>query len=115
MMRTKSLSVLFAIELQALKLYLEMWMCVCVCVCVCVCACVPVCVCMRFPDGSVTMNLPAKAADSDSIPGLGRSPGEGNGNLLQYSCLGNPKDRGVWQATAHGVTKEMDMTYQQLW
>ena len=104
MMRTKSLSVLFAIELQALKLYLEMWMCVCVC------ACVPVCVCMRFPDGSVTTNLPAKAGDSDSIPGLGRSPGEGNGNLLQYSCLGNPKDRGVWQATAHGVTKEMDMT-----
>ena len=36
------------------------------------------------------------------------SPGEGNGNPLQYSCLGNPKDRGSWQATVHGVTKELD-------
>ena len=40
-----------------------------------------------------------------SIPGLGRSPGEGNGNLLQYSCLGNPMDRGAWWATVHGVAK----------
>ena len=39
------------------------------------------------------------------IPGLGRSPGEGNGNPLQYSCLGNATDRGAWQATVHGVTK----------
>ena len=42
--------------------------------------------------------------------GLGRSPGEGNGNPLQYSCLRNPMDRGIWRATVHGVTKESDMT-----
>ena len=40
-----------------------------------------------------------------SIPGLGRSPGEGNGNPLQYSCLENPMDRGTWQTTAHSATK----------
>ena len=50
------------------------------------------------------------AGDSDSIPGLDTSPGEGNDNPLQYSCLGNPMDRGLWQATVHGVTKESDMT-----
>ena len=43
--------------------------------------------------------------DPGLIPGLGRSPGEGNGNPLQYSCLENPMDRGAWWATAHGVTK----------
>ena len=42
------------------------------------------------------------------ISGSGRSPGEGNGNPLQYSCLGNPMDREVWQATVHGVTKQSD-------
>ena len=46
------------------------------------------------------------------IPGLGRSPGEGNGNPLQYSCLGNPMDRGAWRAIVHGVSKESDVTYQ---
>ena len=46
-----------------------------------------------------------KAGDSGSIPGLERSPGEGNGKPLQYSCLGNPRDRGDWWATVHGVTK----------
>ena len=46
---------------------------------------------------------------SGSILGLGRSPGKGNGNPLQYSCLGNPTDRGAWQATVHGVMKELDM------
>ena len=56
------------------------------------------------PNGSVVKNLSAKARDAGLIPGLGRSPGEGNGNLLQYSCLGNPMDRGAWQATVHGVT-----------
>ena len=45
------------------------------------------------------------AEDLGSIPGLGRSPGEGNGNPLQYSCLENPMNRGVWWATVHGVTK----------
>ena len=50
-------------------------------------------------------NLPAEAIDASSIPGSGRSPGEGNGNLLQYFCLENSIDRGVWQAIVHGVTK----------
>ena len=49
-------------------------------------------------------NLPANAGDTDSIPGSGRPPGVGNGNPLQYSCLENPMDRGVWQATVHGIT-----------
>ena len=53
----------------------------------------------------VVKNLPANAGDTGSIPGLGRSSGEGNGNPLQYSCLGNPMDRGAWRATAHGVAK----------
>jgi len=62
----------------------------------------------RFPGGSVVKNLPAKAGDTEdvgSIPGLGRSPGAGNGNPLQYSCLENPMDRGAWQAIVHGVAK----------
>ena len=45
------------------------------------------------------------AGDLDSIPGLGRSPGGGHGNPLQYSCLENPMDRGVWRAIVHGVSK----------
>ena len=44
------------------------------------------------------------------IPGLGRSPGEGNGNTFQYSCRGNPIDRGAWWATVHGVKKKLDTT-----
>ena len=63
-----------------------------------------------FPDSSVVKNLPTNAGDTGSIPGLGRSPGEGNGNSLQYSCLGNPTERGTWQATVHGVTKGSDST-----
>ena len=54
----------------------------------------------------VVKNSPANAGDTGdagSIPGLGRSPGEGNGNLLMYSCLENPMDRGTWRATVHGV------------
>ena len=54
-------------------------------------------------------NPPTNAGDTGLIPGLGRSPGIGNSNLLQYSCLGNPMDIGAWQATVHGVT-ELDMT-----
>ena len=50
---------------------------------------------MGFAGDSVVKNLPANAEDTGSIPGLGRSSGEGNGNLLQYSCLGNPMDRGA--------------------
>ena len=55
-------------------------------------------------------NPPAKEGDLGLIPGSERSPGEGNGNPLQYSCLGNTMDRGLWQATVHGVTKKSDMT-----
>ena len=64
--------------------------------------------CKGFPGASVVKNPPANAGDARdvcSIPGSGRSPGEGNGNPLQYSCLGNPTDRGTWQATVRGVTK----------
>ena len=56
----------------------------------------------------VVKNLPASAGDIrdvGSIPGAGRSPGVGNGNPLQYSCLENPMDRGAWRATARGVTQ----------
>ena len=62
----------------------------------------------------VVKNSPASAGDiSDpgSIPVLGRSPGEGNGNPLQYSCLENPMDRGAWWAIAHGVTKSQTWSY----
>ena len=61
-----------------------------------------------FPGGSGVKNLPANTGDTRdtcSIPGLGRPPGGGNGNPLQYSCLKNPMDRGAWQATVHGVAK----------
>ena len=61
--------------------------------------------CKGFPGGSAVKNPPANAGDVGSIPGSGRSPGEGNGSPLQESCLGNPKDRGALQATVHGVTK----------
>ena len=53
---------------------------------------------------------PANAGAMGSISGLGRSPGEGHGNRLQYTCLENPIDRGAWQAIVHGATKELDMT-----
>ena len=62
--------------------------------------------------GSVVKNLPANVGVAGSIPGLGRSPGEGNGNPLQYSYLGNPMDRGVWWATVHGAAKESDTNEQ---
>ena len=63
-----------------------------------------------FSGGSVVKNLPAKAGDTGSVPGSGRAPGERSSNLLQYSCLGNPMDRGAWWATVHGVTKVSDTT-----
>ena len=56
-----------------------------------------------FPDGSAVKNSPVNAGDSGSIPGSGRSPGEGNGYPLQYSCLGKPVDRGAWWATIQGL------------
>ena len=50
-------------------------------------------------------NPPANKGDTDSIPGSGRYPGKGSGNPLQYSCLGNPMDRGAWEGTVHGVAE----------
>ena len=58
-----------------------------------------------FPGSSDGKESACDARDPGSIPGSGRSPGEENGNSLQYFCLENSMDRGVWQATAHGVTK----------
>ena len=58
-------------------------------------------------------NLFAKAENAGLILGSGRSPGEGNGNPLQYSCLGHPMFRGAWWATVHGVAKEMTKQEQQ--
>ena len=66
---------------------------------------------MGFPGGSDGKEFACNAGDLGSIPGLGRSHGEGNGNPLQYSCLGNPMDRGTWRDTVHRVT-ELDMTEQ---
>ena len=60
---------------------------------------------MGFPGDLVVKNLPANAGDTDSVPRLGRYPGEGNGNPFQYSCLGNSVDRGAWWAKVHEVAK----------
>ena len=59
---------------------------------------------LGFPGGPVVKNPPANTGDM--FPMSERSPGEGNGNSFQYSCLGNPMDRGSWQATVDGITKE---------
>ena len=58
-----------------------------------------------FPGGSEVKASACNLGDLSSIPGLGRSPGEGNDNPLQYSCLENPMDEGAWWATVHGVPK----------
>ena len=63
-----------------------------------------------FSGGSVVKNLPVNAGDVGSISGSGRSPGGGNDNPLQYSCLENCTDRGAWGATVHRVAKELDTT-----
>ena len=60
---------------------------------------------LGFPGGSEVKASACNAGDPGSIPGSGRSPGEGNGNPLQYSCLENPMDRGAWWATVHGFAK----------
>ena len=65
-----------------------------------------------FPDGSVVKNQPANGDDAGSIPKSRRSPGGGNDNPLQYSCLENSMDSGAWQSAVHGVTKELGMTKQ---
>ena len=67
---------------------------------------------LDFPCVLVIKNLPAYSGDAGSFPILGRSLGEENGNLLQYSCLGNLRDRGAWQATVHGAAKELDTTWR---
>ena len=81
------------------------------------CACMIMWTCLKpaYMDrasqvGLVVKNLPANAGDVSSIPGLGRSPGEGNGNPLQYSCLGNPMGREACQAIVGGSQRELDMT-----
>ena len=61
---------------------------------------------------TLVKNLPASAGDAGSIPGWKRSPGGGNSNPLWYFCLENPMDRGPWQASVHGVAKELDTTEQ---
>ena len=65
---------------------------------------------MNFPGGSEGKASVCNAGDLGSIPGSGRSPGEGSGNPLQYSCLENPMDREAWRATVHRATKESDVT-----
>ena len=65
-----------------------------------------------FPGGSVVKNLPANVGDVGSNSGSGRSLGEVYSNPLQYSCLGNPMDRGIWQATVHGDPEELDTSQQ---
>ena len=60
---------------------------------------------VAFPGGSDSKESACIAGDPSSVSGLGRSPGEGNGNPLQYSCLENPMDRGAWWATVHVVVK----------
>ena len=76
----------------------------------------PVCITLKAKRGPCWWlsgkEKPVKAEDSDSIPDPVRSPGEGSGNTLQDSCLGNSRDRGAWWATAYGVAKESDTTWQ---
>ena len=62
----------------------------------------------RSKGGPVIKTPSASTGDTSSVPGSGRSSGERNDYLLQYSCLGNPRHRGAWGTTAHGVTKELD-------
>ena len=66
----------------------------------------------RWPSGKESTANAGDTRDVSSIPGLGRYPGEGNGNPIQYSCLEKPTDRGDWQATIHGVTKELVIIWQ---
>ena len=74
---------------------------------------------LGFPGGSDGKEFACNGEDPGSIPGLGRSPGEGNDNPLQYSCPENPMDGGAWQATVHGVAKSWtrlsDFTILFLW
>ena len=69
-------------------------------------------ICFCFPGGSVIKTLPVSAEDVSLIPGLGRSSGEGNGNPLQYSCLGNPMERGARWAVVYGVINKLDTIWR---
>ena len=72
---------------------------------------------MNIPGGSDSKEPAFNAGDLDLIPGSGRSPGEGNGNPLQYSCLGNPMDRGAWRATvmrSQRVRQDLATQQQQM-
>ena len=60
---------------------------------------------VTFPGGAEVKASACNVGDLGSVPGLGRSPGEGNGNPLQYSCLENPMDEGAWWATVHGLQR----------
>ena len=68
---------------------------------------------MGFPHSSIDKESTSNVGDPGLTPGSGRSPREGNGNLLQYSCLGNPMDREAWWISVLGVAKEQDTTKQQ--
>ena len=68
-----------------------------------------------FPGSRDSKESACNAGNPDSIPGLGRSHGEGNGNPLQYSYLENSMDRGAWWATVHGVAKSLDVDKQDIW
>ena len=71
---------------------------------------------LGFPGGAVVKNPPANAEDTGLIPGLGRSPGEGNGNLLQYACLENPMERGAWWAPIIGLQTVKNLpAMQETW
>ena len=67
-----------------------------------------------FPGGSVVKNLPANAEDTGSIPGLGRSPGEGNGTPLQYSCRENSTDRGAWHPLINDEKEGIRVLYSDI-
>ena len=69
---------------------------------------------LGFPGGSVVKNLPVNAEDAGLIPGLEKSSGEGNGNPLQYSYLGNSMDRGTCWAGVHGVTKDLMVSVESM-
>ena len=91
-------------------MYVCMCVCVCVCVCICmyVCVCVCVCVCVYVQGSLVAQRVKRLSAMWETgVQSLGQedSPGEGNGNLLQYSCLEIPTDRGGWYARVYGVTE----------
>ena len=66
------------------------------------------------PGGILVKNPPANAGNTGSIPGLGRSPGVGNGNSLQYSFLENSMDRGAWQTTVHGVAESRGLNFKSV-